>query len=250
MRAHEMNSRGHIRDGHADVCAHYSSHRQMGCWPDPPSFLHHVHPLPSRTCCLLPAFTDSLSFLSSLAYLHRFDDPSLLAYGLSGPKQFLYRVRFAQRAVWPEAESPHDTVDVDVYESWLLPAADGADTHCFTTEHYGAAVHEHEHAHGGSDDHGAEKDTSRVEGAIHSHHGDDLSDHAHVHLSRAEIEQNAISAEGAPRPGSAVHEALVNIVSAKGLVSDPHGKSCPCLSRSVRGVRRKPRNREALGDNV
>jgi nitrile hydratase subunit beta len=50
-----------------------------------------------------------------------FRNPEELAYGRSGePKQVLYRVRFAQKDIWPAyAGSPGDTIDVELYEHWL-----------------------------------------------------------------------------------------------------------------------------------
>lgn len=48
-------------------------------------------------------------------------DPEQIAYGVK-PAQTrrLYRVRFAQRAVWPGYHGgPHDTIDVEIYDHWL-----------------------------------------------------------------------------------------------------------------------------------
>lgn len=52
-----------------------------------------------------------------------FRNPEELAYGRSGePAQFLYRVRFLQREVWPDyAGPPTDSVDVEIYQHWLEP---------------------------------------------------------------------------------------------------------------------------------
>jgi len=54
-----------------------------------------------------------------------FGNPEELAYGRDGsPKQALYRVRFKQNEVWEDyAENPNDTVDIEIYEHWLEPAA-------------------------------------------------------------------------------------------------------------------------------
>lgn len=52
----------------------------------------------------------------------RFDNPEQLAYGRSGDKRTLYRVRFAQRDVFPETPSGRDTIDVEIYEHWLEKA--------------------------------------------------------------------------------------------------------------------------------
>ena len=53
-----------------------------------------------------------------------FANPEELAYGFDGlPARMLYRVRFRQTDVWPDYRGPAaDTVDVDIYEHWLLPA--------------------------------------------------------------------------------------------------------------------------------
>jgi nitrile hydratase len=50
-----------------------------------------------------------------------FRNPEELAYGrYDGERRPLYRVRFAQREVWPDyAGAPDDTVDVEIYEHWL-----------------------------------------------------------------------------------------------------------------------------------
>jgi nitrile hydratase len=53
-----------------------------------------------------------------------FANPEELAFGRNGlPAQPLYRVRFAQREVWPDYTGPAaDTVDIEIYEHWLEPA--------------------------------------------------------------------------------------------------------------------------------
>ena len=53
-----------------------------------------------------------------------YPNPEELAYARSGlPARPLYRVRFAQAAVWPDyAGSAADTLDVEIYEHWLEPA--------------------------------------------------------------------------------------------------------------------------------
>jgi len=54
-----------------------------------------------------------------------FPNPETLAYGRDGlPRQPLYRVRFNQQKLWPSYAGPaHDTIDVEIYEHWLEPAA-------------------------------------------------------------------------------------------------------------------------------
>ena len=60
-----------------------------------------------------------------------FSDPETLAFlrpGEEVPNQWLYRVRFSSAALWPEAAaSSTDTVDVEVYESWLAAASTAHD---------------------------------------------------------------------------------------------------------------------------
>jgi nitrile hydratase len=53
-----------------------------------------------------------------------FPNPEELAYGFEGkPVRVLYRVRFAQRDVWPRYPGPsHDSIDMEIYEHWLEPA--------------------------------------------------------------------------------------------------------------------------------
>ncbi len=56
--------------------------------------------------------------------LAAFPNPEERAYGRDGlPARVLYRVRFAQREVWPDyAGPPADTVDIEIFEHWLEPA--------------------------------------------------------------------------------------------------------------------------------
>jgi nitrile hydratase len=46
-----------------------------------------------------------------------------LAYNRPGlPAQPLYRVRFAQKTVWPDyASADADTIDIEIYQHWLEP---------------------------------------------------------------------------------------------------------------------------------
>lgn len=58
-----------------------------------------------------------------------FRDPQELAYGhFDGPKMALYRVRFALSDLWPDrapgAFADEDTLDAELYESWLEPFFD------------------------------------------------------------------------------------------------------------------------------
>jgi nitrile hydratase len=53
-----------------------------------------------------------------------FANPEELAYRRDGlPALTLYRVRFTMAALWGEtAERPDDTLDAEIFESWLEPA--------------------------------------------------------------------------------------------------------------------------------
>jgi nitrile hydratase len=53
-----------------------------------------------------------------------FANPEELAYGFDGePKRVLYRVRFAQRDIWPDYAGPErDYLELEIYEHWLEPA--------------------------------------------------------------------------------------------------------------------------------
>jgi nitrile hydratase len=59
------------------------------------------------------------------AHAGEFANPEELAYGRSGePLIALYRVRFAQRDLWPDyAGAAQDTLVMDVFEHWLEPEA-------------------------------------------------------------------------------------------------------------------------------
>jgi nitrile hydratase len=56
-----------------------------------------------------------------------FPNPEELAYGRNGlPKKMLYRVQFHQTSLWPDyAGDPADTLEIELYEHWLIPASNG-----------------------------------------------------------------------------------------------------------------------------
>ncbi len=54
-----------------------------------------------------------------------FPDPERLAYGQPATPVMLHRVRFTMADVWgPAAENPDDTIDAEIYETWLSEAPD------------------------------------------------------------------------------------------------------------------------------
>eukprot|EP00929_Paragymnodinium_shiwhaense_P021049 TRINITY_DN13833_c0_g1_i1.p1 TRINITY_DN13833_c0_g1~~TRINITY_DN13833_c0_g1_i1.p1 ORF type:complete len:495 (+),score=66.82 TRINITY_DN13833_c0_g1_i1:56-1486(+) len=126
-----------------------------------------------------------------------FHDPEFLAFRGAVRHQHLYRVRFSQKEVWPEYEGPaHDTVVVEIYESWLQKD-DG-------------------NAHKGGDA-PADSKRRRVQPASKHHHKHD--DHDHVHEERSTVEQNAVDQEGPERPGRRLAEALAKVVTSKGIIT-------------------------------
>ena len=54
-----------------------------------------------------------------------FPNPEELAYGFDGePRKVLYRVRFAQKQVWPDYDGPeHDIIEMEIFEHWLEHAS-------------------------------------------------------------------------------------------------------------------------------
>jgi len=53
-----------------------------------------------------------------------YPNPEELAYGFDGlPAKVLYRVRFAQKHVWPRYTGPaNDMIEMEIFEHWLDPA--------------------------------------------------------------------------------------------------------------------------------
>ena len=54
-----------------------------------------------------------------------FPNPEELAYGFDGePRKVLYRVRFAQKHVWPDYDGPRqDVIEMEIFEHWLEPVS-------------------------------------------------------------------------------------------------------------------------------
>ena len=57
-----------------------------------------------------------------------FANPEELAYGRAGePRCALFRVRFAQRDLWPDyAGPPQDSAVIDIYKHWLEPVEESS----------------------------------------------------------------------------------------------------------------------------
>jgi len=152
-------------------------------------------------------------------YCGLFADPSLLAFGIGdGPPDHLYRVRFSQADVWPEAKAPSghtidessdlnfpsDTIDVEIYESWLVPSSDPAAAKDADEVSRTSLV-------------GLHRPGESTANHLHSHHST-ADSHDHSHLPREELECLAVISEGVPRPGAAVHHALLQLLISKGFI--------------------------------
>ena len=48
-----------------------------------------------------------------------FNNPEQLAYRQPPDRLPLYRVRFRMADIWPDAETPDDTLDAEIYAHWL-----------------------------------------------------------------------------------------------------------------------------------
>lgn len=152
-----------------------------------------------------------------------FADPEFLAFRAraSAAPQQLYRVRFAQAELWPEgggaplgggaesAEGGGDAVYADVYEPWLEPsAAAEAGPHRpppAPARDQGARAPGPAHAHA---------ESARAHAHAHAH--EHAHAHGHEHLSRAELEQRAVDAEGREAPGERIVAALLDTLPARG----------------------------------
>lgn len=57
--------------------------------------------------------------------LGAFGNPEELAYGRTGDRRELLRVRFTMSEVWgADAENPQDTLDAEIFEHWLEAVQD------------------------------------------------------------------------------------------------------------------------------
>ena len=138
-------------------------------------------------------------------------------------KSTLYRVRFTQRELWgsdaqaEEWEGANDTVEVEIYQNWLVDAAEARDAAIEAgalhpvpdnvRERMEHSLHGHDHGHGHSHD--------------HSDHGADNGD-PHEHLTRLQTELVALEREaqgGQSEQGEALVGALTRALAAKGLVT-------------------------------
>lgn len=148
-------------------------------------------------------------------YTGMFQDPSFLAFGWKAPSQHLYRVKFRLCDIWPEQQADsQDFVEVELYQHWLEPS-DVAQGHAYTDHD----LFDH-HSHGEDCIHEDENDSHHHHHHRHHHNSADGGHgHDHVHEARPLVEQRAVDREGPARPGKQVHQALMKILTEKGLAT-------------------------------
>jgi nitrile hydratase len=136
-------------------------------------------------------------------------DPSFLAFGIAAPTVRLYRVRFRMQDVWPEQTdaSSDDVIEAEVYAPWL----DQSDSPVGCDVHEQTALFNHNSS--GSDCVVGDKDHSHSHSHSHSHGQGD-----HSHEARPLVEKRAADLEGGPKPGKELFQALLKILTEKGLV--------------------------------
>lgn len=187
----------------------------------PPPVHAHTAPVVAASVCGPPAGYIFGAAGQIERHCGKFADPEFLAFwsavdesngqGFDAPpQQHMYRVRFAQQDLWPGYEgSPCDTVDVEIYQSWLAndDGAPQADDHAMAGADCGPSAISHSHSHG-HEHHGHHG---------HRHGGDNGDDH--VHLTRQETEQTAVDLEGSESAGQRLAEALCQVLVDKAVVS-------------------------------
>ena len=129
-------------------------------------------------------------------------DPSFLAFGITAPTVRLYRIRFRIKDIWPEQtdSSSDDVVEAEVYAPWLEPS--------------NLAVGCDEYEESALFDHGSGSDCIDDQDHHHGHGHDEV----HSHAPRPLVETRAVESEGGPSPGKELFQALIKILTEKGLV--------------------------------
>ena len=160
-----------------------------------------------------------------------FPNPSLRAYGQNdGPDEYLYRVRFSQPNVWRAAGLEYsggtsDTVDVEIYDNWLLPWTRDVAVELVVGAQPGEPKRDAKRARVPEVGGGCSRGEGRAaeHHPAHSHGGELEGAHAHgdgdggAHQTRAEVEQAALDREGGgAHDGQVYAEALIGaLVSRK-----------------------------------
>lgn len=137
-------------------------------------------------------------------YCGVFADPEFLAFrGDPLAKQHLYRVRFSQQILWPEQDGNNenvDTVDVEVYESWLTDPIYEDDDEVGANERSTCSRpsthprHDHNHTH-------------------HDH------DHDHIHVSRDQAEIDSVATEVPETFGERISGVLSSLLRRNGTLT-------------------------------
>jgi hypothetical protein len=169
-------------------------------------------------------------------------------FGTTHATQPLYRVRFRAGDIWrsPAARdggsggggvaaggAAEDTVDVEVYEHWLVRAGGdtGASTEAREEKEFGKEElgednprHQehhpdpgHHHSHPESGHHGRDHDPDH--GHSDHGHGHGHGDHGHEHLPRVEVERTAVDREGPAAFAQHFAEALRDALTTTGVVT-------------------------------
>ena len=150
-------------------------------------------------------------------YCGVFGDPEFLAFHGLGKlsddknlvdlaKQHLYRVRFCQSDLWDGYDgNSRDTVDVEVYESWLRDADEkSAEEGVEHPPRRGARIA----------DSPIQLERNHISSGAHFHKD-------HVHMSRLEAEENAVANEGPETPGQRLAVSLCRAAVQEGIVTQP-----------------------------
>jgi nitrile hydratase subunit alpha len=128
-----------------------------------------------------------------------FENPETAVYRVDTTPQALYRVRFLQKDLWPDyLESPDDTIEVEIYQHWLVPPNQEPGPNYEQNVLFNPNVPHHDHDHDHDHDHG---------------------DHDHTHEQRTIVEQNAVNNEPAPGSVQYLSKALITTLLNKGLVT-------------------------------
>ena len=137
-----------------------------------------------------------------------FDDPSLKAFRSHGPKQPLYRIAIAMKEVLAsqyfntknnrgnDSLETHrnDTLEIEIYQPWLEMYQEKEQES--TTHLHLVHDHDHEHSHN-HDHHSHDHHDHSHEHEHHHHHDGQKHDHGHEHEGRIELEDRAVTLEGA-----------------------------------------------------
>jgi len=146
--------------------------------------------------------------------------------GDSSPQR-LYRVRFQTSQVCPNCTGLDDTINVDIYESWLEPVPKNEDL--IASLRPQSSQRPTKAASKGAASKMPKRRQLRLlaqtvaqelhDSGMQQQHQQPTWHQGHQHLTRDEIEQEAADKEVPETPGSRIVEALVAVLSAAGVVT-------------------------------